>query len=90
MTRWMLNCKEYSRLVSEGLDRPLSMWDRAIMTIHRLICPPCNLTKKQIEELRKTCRCMPSDNPDETDKTCVLPDDVRVRIKKVIREIPKS
>ncbi len=89
MTRWMLNCKEYSRLVSEGLDRPLSLLDRASMTIHRLICPPCNLIKEQIEELRKACRYMPSDSPDETDQTCVLSDDARMRIKKVLRETSK-
>lgn len=90
MTRWMLNCKEYSQLVSEGLDRPLSLLDRVSMAMHRLMCPPCNMIRKQIDELRKACRFMPSDNPDETDKICVLPDDARTRIKKVLREIPKS
>jgi hypothetical protein len=90
MTRWMLNCKEYSQLVSEGLDRPLSLWAQASMAMHRLICPPCNMIRKQINALRKACRHMPSDNPDETDKTCVLPEDARMRIKKVLRETPKS
>lgn len=90
MTRWMLNCIEFSRLVSEGLDRPLSMWERASMAMHRLICPPCNMIRKQVDMLRKTCRYMPSDNPDETDNTCVLPDDARMRIQKVLRETLKS
>ncbi len=90
MTRWMLNCKEFSRLVSEGLDRPLSMWDRASMAMHRLICPPCNMIRKQIGMLRKTCRYMPSDSSDETGETCILPDDARMRIKKVLRDMPKS
>jgi hypothetical protein len=90
MTRWMLNCKEYSRLVSEGLDRPLSIWDRASMAIHRLVCPPCNLIKKQIAELREVCRYVPSDSPDETDQICVLPDEARMQIKKALRQTTKS
>jgi hypothetical protein len=48
------------------------------------------MIRKQINALRKACRHMPSDNPDETDKTCVLPEDARMRIKKVLRETPKS
>ncbi|MGD9006518.1 MAG: zf-HC2 domain-containing protein [Desulfobacteraceae bacterium] len=90
MSRWMLNCKEFSQLVSEGLDRPLSMWDRASMAMHRLMCPPCNTIRKQIDMLRQTCRYIPSDSPDETDETCILPDDARMRIKKVLRQTPKS
>lgn len=90
MTRWMLNCKDYAQLVSEGLDRPLLWRDRVSMTMHRLMCPPCNLIKKQIDSLRKACRFVPSENPDEIDKTCVLSDDARLRIKKVLRELPKS
>jgi hypothetical protein len=90
MTRWMLNCKEFSQLVSEGFDRPLSMWDRISMAMHRLICPPCNRIRKQIDMMRKSCRYTPSDNLDETDITCILPDDARMRIKKAIREMPKS
>jgi hypothetical protein len=90
MTRWMLNCRDYAKLASEGLDRPLSWWDRISMTMHRLMCPPCNLIKQQMESFRKACRFVPSDNPDEIDKTCVLPDDARMRIKKVLRERLKS
>jgi hypothetical protein len=90
MTRWMLNCKDYAQLVSEGLDRPLLLWDRVSMTLHRLMCPPCNLIKRQIDSLRKACRSVPSENPDEIDKTCVLPTDARMHIKKVLREHTKS
>jgi hypothetical protein len=90
MTRWMLNCKEFSRLVSEGFDRPLSMLDRASMAMHRLMCPPCNLLRKQIDMLRQTCRYTPSGGSDETDGSCMLPDDARMRMKKLLREIPKS
>ena len=90
MTRWMLNCKDYAQLVSEGLDRPLSLWDRVSMTTHRLMCPPCNLIKQQIDSLRKACRFVPSDNPDEIDKNCVLSDDACMRIKKALREQQKS
>ena len=90
MTRWMLNCQEYSQLVSEAMDRPLSLWDRVSMSMHRLICPPCNVIKKQIDGLRKACRHTPSENHDESDPACMLPEDARMRIKKVLRDLPKS
>jgi hypothetical protein len=48
------------------------------------------MIKKQIDTMRNSCRYVPSDNLDETDKTCALPDDARMRIKKVVREMPKS
>jgi hypothetical protein len=89
MTRWMLSCKEYSQLVSEELDRPLSLWDRASMAMHRLMCPPCTVIRKQIDLLREGCRYVPSDNPDETDERCVLPDEARQRIKTILRETHK-
>lgn len=90
MARWMLNCKEYSRLVSEGMDRPLSLWDRVCMSMHRLLCPPCDMIKKQIDGLRKACRFTPPENQDENDPSCMLPEDARMRIKKVLRDLPKS
>ena len=85
MTRWMLNCRDYAQLVSEGLDRPLSWWDKVSMSLHRVMCPPCNLIKKQIDGLRKACQFVPSDDPAEKDISCALPDDARLRIKKVLR-----
>jgi hypothetical protein len=86
----MLNCKEFSQLAFDGLDRPLSLWERASMTMHRLMCPACNIIRKQIDIMRNGCRYVPSDNPDEADESCVLPDDAKRRIKRILLETRKS
>jgi hypothetical protein len=48
------------------------------------------MVKKQIDGLRKACRFTPSENQDENDPSCMLPEDARMRIKKVLRNLPKS
>lgn len=89
MARWMINCKEHSRLASESMDRPLSLWDRVSVRMHQWICPPCNQLKKQFDAIRKACRMIPAET-DETGGinkyTSAIPKDARQRMKAVLRE----
>src|SRR3954471_21642356 len=52
----MPNCKEVHRLTSEGLDRHLSLVERARMRLHLLICGPCTVFTEQMTLLRKAMR----------------------------------
>lgn len=85
MSRWMLNCKEFSTLASERLDRPLSLWDRVSIKMHRIMCPPCRRIQIQLEAIRNACHCIPEEDTD-AGQPCRLPDDARLRIKDALKK----
>jgi hypothetical protein len=49
----MLNCKEATRLVSQGLDRRLGLAERAALRLHLLVCDGCANFSRQMAFLRK-------------------------------------
>ena len=53
MKATMLSCKEASRLVSQGLDRRLGLFERFRLRLHLAICDGCTNFKKQMDFLRK-------------------------------------
>lgn len=49
-------CKEVHRLTSEGLDRELSMIERARVQMHLLVCIACRNFTDQMELIRRAMR----------------------------------
>jgi ABC-type polysaccharide/polyol phosphate transport system ATPase subunit len=49
----LLNCKEATRLVSQGLDRRLGLAERLALRLHLLICDGCTNFGKQAAFLRR-------------------------------------
>jgi hypothetical protein len=47
-----LTCKESSRLISLGLDRELSLGQRASLRLHLAMCTACTRLKAQFEFVR--------------------------------------
>jgi hypothetical protein len=62
----MITCKEASRLISEGLDRNLSVAERAKLRVHVAICVACDRLTRQLDFLRRAAREYPG--PDEPPK----------------------
>lgn len=63
----MVTCKEIHRLVSEGLDRELSLVERARMRLHLLICVACTNFSSQMQLIRQAMHKLPRfDEPDAT------------------------
>ena len=61
----MATCKEIHRLVSEGLDRELSVIERTQMRLHLLICHACTNFSSQMRLIRQAMHKMPQlDEPD--------------------------
>ena len=52
----MLTCKEVSRLVSQGLDRRLSLRERIALRIHLAMCHGCENFSRQMQFLRRAAR----------------------------------
>jgi hypothetical protein len=49
-------CKEVHRLTSEGMDRELSLTERARMRLHMLTCSACRNFESQMRMLRTAMR----------------------------------
>lgn len=76
----MFNCKKVTRLVSESLDRKLSLDQRMGMRIHLMMCKFCSRYQEQLFFLRKTARRY-SESSEDSGLSIQLPSDVGKRIK---------
>ncbi len=52
-------CKEVHRLVSEGMDRDLSLVERTRVRLHLIVCEACTRFNGQMDLLRRAMRTMP-------------------------------
>jgi hypothetical protein len=58
-----LNCKEVSRLISEGLDQAMPAPERARLRYHFVICQTCRTVDEQMQFLRRAVEAMDKDPP---------------------------
>lgn len=59
----MLSCKEVTQLVSQGLDRRLSLGERLWVRLHLMICDGCTRFARQVRFIRKAVRSLGSGAP---------------------------
>lgn len=55
-TGWKPTCREVHRLVSEGLDRDLSLVERTRVRVHLVVCVACTRFTGQMDLLRRAMR----------------------------------
>jgi hypothetical protein len=55
-TGWKPTCREVHRLVSEAMDRDLSLVERSRMRLHLLVCTACTRFNGQMDLLRRAMR----------------------------------
>jgi hypothetical protein len=48
-----LTCKEAGRIISQGLDKELTVAERIALRLHLAVCSPCNALKMQFTFLRR-------------------------------------
>jgi predicted anti-sigma-YlaC factor YlaD len=58
-----LDCKEVSRLISEGLDQAMPAPERARLRYHFVICQACRTVDEQMKFLRRAVKAMEKDPP---------------------------
>ena len=51
-TRFLLTCKESSRLISDALDRSLSPSERLALRLHLVLCRHCRRFRRNLHLLR--------------------------------------
>jgi predicted anti-sigma-YlaC factor YlaD len=49
----MLNCDKVTQLCSDELERPLSLWERASLKMHIMMCKGCANYRRQTSEIRR-------------------------------------
>ena len=58
-----LDCKEVSRLISEGLDQAMPAPERARLRYHFVICQTCRTVDEQMKFLRGAAKEMDKEPP---------------------------
>jgi len=60
-----MSCKEVTRLVSEGLDRNLTVGERLALRLHFAICAGCRNFNDQLGFLRRAVARLADKDPDD-------------------------
>ncbi len=55
-------CREVHRLVSEGMDRELTLVERARMGLHLVVCQACTRFSEQMSLMREAMRKGPPED----------------------------
>ncbi len=65
--RFNLNCKETSRLLSQGQDARLGLTERIALRLHLRVCDACTHFSAQLQFLRQAMQSWPGpeENPPE-------------------------
>ena len=56
----MLSCKKASQIISQSLDRPLTMREHFALKLHLLICKYCKRFSQQVQTLHVAIKTMVS------------------------------
>jgi predicted anti-sigma-YlaC factor YlaD len=58
-----INCKEVSRLISDGLDKTMVPRDRARLRLHFVMCQTCRDVDAQMAFLRRAMQGLGKEEP---------------------------
>ncbi|WP_293765185.1 zf-HC2 domain-containing protein [uncultured Aquitalea sp.] len=51
-----INCRQASRLISQGLDQPLGRWSYLRLRVHLAMCGNCRQFSRQLAAMRQAAR----------------------------------
>jgi hypothetical protein len=80
----MLACREVTRLVSESLDRELSLGQRMSIKMHLMMCKLCSRYNKQLAALKEAIRLHAMREEDVDFYPASLSSEARERIKQAV------
>ena len=91
--RWFLlrrlpACKEMVRVMSESMERPLTLRERALLKLHLWVCAWCVWYLEQLRLLRETLRARAAGAGDEGPPGVSLSAQARERIKSALHRTP--
>ncbi len=74
----MLSCKQASQIISQSLDRQLTMRERFALKLHLLMCKYCKQFSQQLHALRVALKLAASEI--ESNDTIKMPSATKKRI----------
>lgn len=80
----MLTCKQASKLVSQSLDRQLTLSEKVGLRFHLLICKFCKRFEQQLMLIKKSI--LASVKAIEQNEQIQLPNDAKTRITQAIND----
>ena len=78
----MLSCKNASQIISQSLDRSLTIRERFALQLHLLICKYCKRFSQQLQTIRVNLKLTAS--AIENDDTIKMPANAKQRITDLI------
>ena len=82
---WLLRrlptCKQTVEVISQSLERPLSLRERVLLKLHLWVCLWCLWYLEQLQIMRDTMRANAAETA-EIDSAVTLPAEARERIKR--------
>ena len=80
----MLSCIQASQIISQSLDRPLTLRERFTLKLHLAICKYCKRFSQQVQTLHVAIKTMVSSI--ESNNSIEMPSAVKKRITHYIEE----
>ena len=78
----MLSCKQTSQIISQSLDRPLTMREHFALKLHLLICKYCKRFSQQVQTLHVAINTMVSSI--ESNNSIEMPSVAKKRIADLV------
>ncbi len=78
----MLDCKQASQIISQSLDRNLTIRERFALKLHLLICKYCKLFSRQMQILRVAIKQMSASI--ENNHKIEMPSEAKKRITDLV------
>jgi putative zinc finger protein len=83
---WLLRrlpaCKQTVELISQSMERPLTLRERVLLKLHLWVCMWCQWYLEHLQLMRDTMRVQKNENDDaEVSPTTRLSDEARERIR---------
>jgi Putative zinc-finger len=79
----MLDCKQASQIISQSLDRNLTLRERFALRLHLLICAYCKRFSQQMQTMRVAIKQMTASI--ENDHKIEMPSAAKKRIAELIK-----
>ena len=86
---WLLRrlpaCKETVEVISESMERPLTLREKFLLKLHMAVCSWCQWYMEHLLTLRETLRTQTTEPPEANFSSPGLPSDARERIRQRLK-----